>query len=502
MGQPLLDSWAFAYPALKKPLHRAMNGEASSVENQQTFVDRNGFLEETYFTFAFSPICDETGIAGIFNPVTETTDLILGLRRNQAVHEIAVPERRAETIEEACLLAAEMLARHASDLPFVLFYLVDENQQRARLVASTGLPQGHSARPPMVDLFAPQSTTWPLADVSSSHRGKHLKDLVSRFGPFSCGEYPESQQQAIILPIILPTALPMVQPLTPSARPGVVGFVVAGVSPRLPLDERYRGFYDALVTTLCNELARLRSYLEPAQGRGEWVDRLEQANLDLESFNYSVSHDLRAPLRSIDGFSKTLLDECDGKLDPQALHYLHRIRAGTQKMSTIIDDLLTLSTVKAQAPRREEINLTSIAQGVLEGLAVLDPARKVDVELEEGLTACADERLVTIVLVNLLGNAWKYTSRQAEPRIHLGRQIMGPETIFFVRDNGVGFDMNAADKLFTPFHRLHKDSEFAGTGIGLATVHRVIVRHGGRIWAKAAVGAGATFYFTLEGRHT
>jgi signal transduction histidine kinase len=912
MGQHLIDSWASAYPVFEEPFMRALAGEATSLENQRMFLDRNGYLEETYFTFSFSPIRDETGIAGLFNPVIETTDLILGARRTRALRDVAAPKDRAQTMEAACILAAQTLSEHSSDLPFVLFYLVDDEEKQARLVASTGLPTGHPASPLVVGLALSQST-WPLAEAIDCSRGKHVKDLETRFGHFCCGEYPEGQKQAMILPMVLP--------IKPSVGKGLIGFVVAGVSTRLALNERYAGYYELLVTAIhhevanarvhqmemerlnalaamdraktaffssishefrtpltlvlgsletelneCNQsdvarerletaqrnsmrllklvntlldfacidagqgsadyepvnlaaftaelasmfrsviekaglllvidcpplpqpiqvdrsmwekivlnllsnafkhtfqgtitvtlrwrdthvellvtdtgagipatelpflfqlfhrvrgaksrshegtgiglvvvrelvalhggtigvesqegqgstfavtvrtgthhlppaglpgsramvervgqaaafvaeaadwlpnatvrqksapaagpidrlgrrkaipalgtrkgrilladdntdmrdylerllgesyevvavsdgskalaaalesapdlvltdimmpgldgisllrtlksnpqtrmipvvllsaradeesaieglnagahdylakpfsarelLARLRSYLEPGRMRGEWAERLEQSNLDLESFNYSVSHDLRAPLRAIDGFSKMLLDECGGKLDPQAVHHLHRIRVGTQKMSTIIDDLLTLSSVKGQAPRREQIHLSAIARDVLEELAVFDPARKVAVAIEDGLTACADERLVKIVLVNLLGNAWKYTTRRADARICLGRQMQGGETVFFVRDNGAGFDMSRADQLFTPFHRLHRDSEFEGTGIGLATVQRVIARHGGRIWAEAAVGAGATFYFTLEGSQT
>jgi len=244
-------------------------------------------------------------------------------------------------------------------------------------------------------------------------------------------------------------------------------------------------------------LARVRTHLELARVRREWANELEQANKELEAFSYSVSHDLRAPLRAIDGFSKALLEEYGEKLDEQACSYLDRVRIGTQKMSGLINDLLDLSRINRTALRKEPISLTELARGVVADLQNREPSRKVAIEIADGITACGDARLVTIVLVNLLGNSWKYTAKRPAPQIAFRQQNKGNETIFCVADNGAGFDMAYADKLFAPFQRLHQDSEFEGTGIGLATVQRIISRHGGRIWAEAAVDEGATFFFTL-----
>jgi signal transduction histidine kinase len=244
-------------------------------------------------------------------------------------------------------------------------------------------------------------------------------------------------------------------------------------------------------------LARVRTHLELARVRREWATELEQANKELEAFSYSVSHDLRAPLRAIDGFSKALIEEYGEKLDAQACRYLERVRMGTQKMSGLINDLLDLSRINRTALRNESISLTELARGVVADLQNREPARKVAIEIADGLMALGDARLITIVLVNLLGNAWKYTAKQPEARISFVPEIKENETVFCVRDNGAGFDMKYADKLFAPFQRLHQDSEFEGTGIGLATVQRIISRHGGRIWAEATVNEGATFFFTL-----
>jgi light-regulated signal transduction histidine kinase (bacteriophytochrome) len=229
----------------------------------------------------------------------------------------------------------------------------------------------------------------------------------------------------------------------------------------------------------------------------ERTRELDAANKELEAFSYSVSHDLRAPLRAIDGFSKALLDEYSDKLNQQACHYLQRVRTGIQKMSGLIDDLLNLSRMSRVVLRKEPIDLTALARGVVAELREREPARRVAIEIGDGLTARGDTRLTNFVLVNLLGNAWKYTGKRSQAQIAFGQENKGEETAFYVRDNGAGFDMAYADKLFTPFQRLHQDSEFEGTGIGLATVQRIVSRHGGRIWAEAAIDKGATFYFTL-----
>jgi light-regulated signal transduction histidine kinase (bacteriophytochrome) len=249
------------------------------------------------------------------------------------------------------------------------------------------------------------------------------------------------------------------------------------------------------VTQRTEEIRRLNEELE---GRvEERTAELATVNRELEAFSYSVSHDLRAPLRAIDGFSKALLDEYGEKLDPQACQYLDRVRTGSQKMSGLIDDLIDLSRINRITLRKEPISLTELGRGVIADLQDRDPLRKVTIEIADGLSACGDARLITIVLVNLLGNAWKYSAKCPEAHIAFGQRSEGNETAFYVRDNGAGFNMAYADKLFAPFQRLHQNSEFEGTGIGLATVQRIVSRHGGRIWAEAAVDQGATFYFTL-----
>jgi signal transduction histidine kinase len=906
MGQDFTECWAAPWPVIEEAFTRALAGETSFIENQRMFLDRNGYLEETFFTFSFSPIRDETGIAGLFHPVIETTSRMLSERRTRALRDLSSRTGMAQTPEEACTLAAQTLSTYPSDIPFVLFYLFEEEGERARLIASAGLSHESAASPAFASLVTSEKSGWPFADVVRSGHARHVDDLEVRFGHFSCGEYPESQKEALALP------------LTPPGCKRPLGVLVAGVSPRLALNETYRGFFDLLAAAVTSELAnarayeeeskraealaqidraktaffsnvshelrtpltlmlgpledelaeqdnplpqgrrerletahrnslrllklvntlldfsrieagraqasyeptdlatytaelasvfrsavekagltlavncpampeliyvdremwekivlnllsnafkhtfegsitvtlrwcidhvelavadtgvgipavevprlferfhrvkdaksrthegtgiglalvrelvslhggeidlesregkgsiftltikagcahlpadrvgapsrlastatgvvayvdealhwlpnasepshllsrsaqtrlacpssdatrlgqkrplilladdnadmrdyvcrllsecydvltvsdgatalvaaqdhspdlvltdimmpgldgfgllrelrataktraipvillsarageesaveglnagaddyltkpfsaqelkaRVRTHLELARTRQEWTNRLEQSNKEMESFSYSISHDLRAPLRAIDGFSKALLDEYREKLDEQACHYLRRVRTGAQKMSTLINDLLDLSRVSRGALKKEAIDLTALARGLVADLQSKDSARQVAIEIEDGLTVTADRRLVTLVLVNLLGNGWKYTGKASHARIEFGREYKDHETRFYVQDNGVGFDMAYADKLFTPFQRLHGESEFEGTGIGLAIAQRAILRHGGRIWPEAEVHAGATFYFTL-----
>ena len=228
----------------------------------------------------------------------------------------------------------------------------------------------------------------------------------------------------------------------------------------------------------------------------EAVRALEASNEELEAFCYSVAHDLRAPLRGIQGFSQAILEEYAPVLGEKGQSYLTRVSAGALRMSNLIDDLLTLSRISRGLLARSSVDVTALASGVAAEMARLYD-RSVRLSIAEGLVANADARLLQIVFENLLGNAWKFTAHVSEPAVEVGATRDADELTFFVRDNGAGFDEAYAAKLFAPFQRMHSEKEFAGTGIGLATVQRVVRRHGGRVWARAAVNRGATIYFTL-----
>ena len=225
---------------------------------------------------------------------------------------------------------------------------------------------------------------------------------------------------------------------------------------------------------------------------------LEIANAELESFSYSVSHDLRTPLRAIDGYSLALLEDYNEALDDNARNYLSRIRNGAQRMGYLIDDLLSLARVSRHKMQRTMVDFTSLTEEIINSIKESDKERELDIHIEPGMKIDCDEYLAVILMTNLLENAWKYSSKKSVSRIEVGQRDSHLNKIIYVKDNGVGFDMQYAEKLFQPFQRLHPDQEFPGSGIGLATVMRIINRHSGRIWAESTPDQGATFFFTLS----
>jgi PAS domain S-box-containing protein len=256
-----------------------------------------------------------------------------------------------------------------------------------------------------------------------------------------------------------------------------------------------------LVTGVIRDVTDRRQVEEQIRTLNENLARriaeLDAVNKELEAFSYSVSHDLRAPLRSIDGFGQALLEEYAEHLDDTAADYLRRIRAATQRMGELIDDLLDLSRVTRREMRHEDVDLSALATTVIGDLTKAQPPRDIEVQIAAGLVGRGDAHLLRVLLENLLGNAWKFTGRQTAARVEFGARREGDRLVYYVRDNGVGFDMTYAHKLFGAFQRLHAATEFPGTGIGLATVERIVHRHGGRVWAHSEIGQGATFFFTL-----
>ena len=247
-------------------------------------------------------------------------------------------------------------------------------------------------------------------------------------------------------------------------------------------------------------LSKVRVFLEMHAQKRELENsqrELAAVNRELESFAYSVSHDLQAPLRNIEGFSEALAEDCLGQLDERCRDYLGRISSEAERMAKLIQDLLRLSRITRAQMEMRPVDLSAVASEVMDRLRLGEPEREAEVDIAEGLMTEGDPVLLSQALENLLSNAWKFTGKAPRTNIQVGAQAINGETAFFVRDNGVGFDAQHADKLFAPFQRLHSQQDFPGTGIGLSSVQRVVARHAGRVWCKSMPGAGATFYFTL-----
>ena len=290
-----------------------------------------------------------------------------------------------------------------------------------------------------------------------------------------------------------------------STRDMPIVFVTAGHETEESLSQGYgSGAIDYLFKPINARVLRskVQVFLELHVGRRRLVGEIaahERTLAELEAFNYSVSHDLRAPLRPLDGFSEALLEDYGDKLDERGRNYLTRIRTAAQRMGQLIDDLLELSRVSRADLRRQQLDLSSLVGGIVADIRADQATGERAFVCTPGLRVSADARLLRIALENLLRNAWKFTARQAQPRIEFGCTTANEELIYFVRDNGVGFDPTYASKLFQPFQRLHT-AEFAGTGIGLAIVDRIVRRHEGRIWGESTPDQGATFFFTLSAR--
>ena len=310
---------------------------------------------------------------------------------------------------------------------------------------------------------------------------------------FETAQLIRQRPRSELTPIIFVTALDQAE--TDMGRGydlGAVDFVFAPVVPAI-LRAKVAVFVELYKAQ--QELRRYRTRLETLVE--ERTTALTAINRELEAFSYSVSHDLRAPLLAFDGLSKAMLEEYGDRLDKQAKDNLKRMRGASQRMTSVFDGLQALFRLTSGEVHREQLDVTAIARQIVKEMKAENPGRDVKVEIGSGIIAPGDKRLVRILLSNLLSNAWKFTSVKPSPRVEVGTEVIDGESRIFVRDNGVGFDMIYAHRLFGAFQRLHSQSEFPGAGIGLATAQRIVNRHGGRIWAEGAVGEGATFYFVI-----
>jgi two-component system, sensor histidine kinase and response regulator len=398
---------------------------------------------------------------------------------------------------EAAPLPRGPAAPHQEDVDKVNILLVDD--QPANLIALEAMLEDLGQ-----NLIRAESGREALKRLLSDDFAVILLDVkMPEMDGFETAALIRQRDRSRHTPILFLTAADTSQ--TQAVRGYAVGAVDYLVKPVVPEFVRSKV---AVFVELAkkNELLRRQAALlaqseqaalELAETRAELVRELEHKNRELESFSYAVSHDLRATLRRIDSFSRAVLESQGKRLDDEGRKFLSRVREASQQMSQLIDDVLYLSRVTRTELRDQEVDLSEVAELVVSRLQEGQPNRPVEVKIRPGVVVTGDGQLLKIALENLLQNAWKFTGKQADPRIEFGVTQTSGEPTYFIRDNGAGFEMTYAARLFGPFQRLHSQQEFPGSGIGLATVQRIIHRHGGKVWAEGLVGQGATFYFTL-----
>ncbi len=383
--------------------------------------------------------------------------------------------------------------------------------EAVRLAAPTA-PRAHAAAsgtdPERRALVLVVDDNPDLRNYMSGLLNPHYRVVTAEDGLEALDAIRELKPDIVVSDVMMPrmTGIELVQAMrgdssaagSPAAVPVILLSARAGEEATIEGLDAGSDDYLTKPFTAAELLARVRAHLKLAQARRKWTAELELANRELDAFSYSVAHDLRGPLRCIDGFSQMLLQDQGERLDDEGRRHLGIVRGSAQRMSQVIDDLLRLARLSRGEVRRTTFDLSALVHSVAGQLSESEPARRVEFTIERGLEVVADPHLLQIVLDNLLRNAWKFTAKRPDAVIEFGARREAGEACYFVRDNGAGFDMNQASRLFGVFQRLHADSEFQGTGVGLATVKRIIGRHGGQVWAVGEVGRGATFYFTLN----
>jgi len=337
----------------------------------------------------------------------------------------------------------------------------------------------------------------PIFEASRERRRGTVRASLAPDGPVMISAFDAEEEPALVVAV----SLGQPEVLDEWRREVLISIAILAVTALMSATVVALLFREVDARSLAQQhAAAAETARQVAETRARFADELEQKNAELETFAYSVSHDLRSPLRGIDGFSKMLLDDYSTILDETARGYLDRVRAAAQRMGEMIDGLLALSRVSRSQVMCQPVNLSAIARGIADDLVTREPNRNVQFAIQDGLVVDADGKLMRIVLENLLGNAWKFTSKTPAANIEFGADHRQSELVYFVRDNGAGFDLAHRANLFRPFQRLHTERDFAGTGIGLATVGRAIERHGGRVDAESLTGHGATFFFTIPPR--
>ncbi len=495
LGQPAYPWWTEIWDLLTPMFERVMAGEGTWYENQVVFPNRNGYIEETYFTFSHSPIRDESGgVGGIFQAVTEITEQVLQERRLRTLRDLAANAAEAQVAQEACEIAAETLSQNAADIPFALLYLLDKDRKYAHLAGSTGLEPDTPASPLVVNLseeephvsLAQNETKgkWPLARVASTGQSEQVNNLVEQFGSLPGGPWPESPSVALVLPV---------------AQPGVTlpaGLLVVGVSPRRALDDSYRSFFTLVAGQIATAIANTRA-LEAERKRAEALAELDRAK---SQFLANMSHELRTPLNGILGYAQILKK---GKtLSDQQKNGLGIIHQCGEHLLNLINEVLDISKIEARKMELypKAIHFPEFLEGVAEICRIRAEQKGIEL-IYETLTPLpkaiqADEKRLRQVLINLLGNAVKFTEK-GMITFKVGYQQ--EKFRFQVEDTGIGIAQEELEEIFLPFQQAgEKSRETEGTGLGLTISRQLVELMGSSLQVKSIVGEGSIFWFDLD----
>lgn len=485
MGQDFTECWASAWPAIGPAFERALAGETSFLVDQRMFLDREGYLEETFFTFSFSPIRDESGdIGGLFHPVTETTSKILSERRTRALGHVTAHAGKAQSIADALSKAARALAPHDFDLPFVLLYALDAKGQKAQLLGSAGMATGTIASPALQDIAGPDAF-WPMREAVETGGAVEVADLRIKLAGISYGPYSEMADHALLTPIILP------------GEEHPTAFVITGFSPRLPRDELYRGFHCQVAEAIKAAVANAHAH-EAQQQRAEMLAKLDRAKT---AFFSNVSHEFRTPLTLMLGPTEELLALPPEDLAGDARTQLEVIHRNSMRLQKLVNTLLDFSRIEAGRIQAsyEPTDLAALTTDLVSGFR--SAIEKAGMELVVDCPPLSEPALVDRdmwekIVLNLVSNAFKFT---LTGKIQVSQKETSESVQLSVRDTGTGIAAEELARVFERFHRVEGAASrtHEGTGIGLALVEELVKLHGGSVAVESVLGKGSTFSVTI-----
>ncbi|KAB8317044.1 response regulator [Tolypothrix campylonemoides VB511288] len=486
LGQPAYPWWTEIWDVLTPMFERVLSGEGTWYENQLILPNRNGYIEETYFTFSHSPIRDESGcVVGIFQAVTETTERVLDERRLRTLHDLGINTATAQVTQQACRIATETLSQNAADIPFALLYLLDESRRQAHLAGTAGLEPDTPASPGVIDLSAEDKPgSWPLARVARTGQTAQVDNLAAQFGTLPGGPWPESPFVALVLPV---------------AQPGVTlptGLLVVGISPRRALNDTYRRFLSLVAGQIATAVANTRA-LEMERKRAEALAELDRAK---SQFLANMSHELRTPLNGILGYAQILKK---GKtITDQQKSGLSIIHQCGEHLLNLINDVLDISKIEARKMELypKNFHFPEFLEAIAEICRIRAEQKGIEL-IYETLTPIpkavrADEKRLRQVLINLLGNAVKFTE-QGYITFKLGYHQ--EKFRFQVEDTGIGIAKEKLEEIFLPFQQVgEKIRETEGTGLGLTISRELAELMGGELKVESTLGKGSVFWLDLD----